>query len=393
MAVKNPTDALSEKVHSDEFIEEPVMESSAKTFAAPPADIMKHFMVGHNLKEDEDLPLQQITSSNTFEADGRVHSLENLVPVDVFTADATYLHNGEVSTLPEPSTFMKVEGDDTLLVTMGGPKTQMRTIDIVHGDGSVTYMEEVSDGVVATVLPEARDKESLRKFVMAHIEADDDGEVEGDDDDDTADDIDSDGFWRKLSELDSLVEDTNGNEIRRVQSGCSAFRIIEVAIAYESTFCSAMGGSGNADAVVQQIVSRASSLYERNLCAKIQISHMEGFCSTSSDPYRAGVMLNDSGCNGGGLLEFFDDYWSRNRGSVRRDAAHLFSGTGLECDRNGSCVIGCARSPSLCNSARSYAVNYIAFSRDSQLQSNLFAHELGHNAGKFRKCSSNYSPI
>ena len=50
--------------------------------------------------------------------------------------------------------------------------------------------------------------------------------------------------------------------------------------------------------------------------------------------------LNHSGCGGEGLLDFFQDYWNANRQGVHRDVAELFSGTGLECDSDGSCTIG-----------------------------------------------------
>ena len=46
---------------------------------------------------------------------------------------------------------------------------------------------------------------------------------------------------------------------------------------------------------------------------------------------RAGVLSNKSGCGDTGLLDAFQDYWIKNRSTVERDAAQLFSGTGLEC--------------------------------------------------------------
>lgn len=386
--VKDPTVGSSAKI--DEYIEEPSMSAAATTLVTPPSDLaIKKFKSGHFLKEDSDLPLQEISSSNTFLADGRMYSLDGLSPVNIFTTDATYSEDGEATPLPKAHTFMKREGDTTMLVTQGDGKGEMRTIELVHSDGSVTFMEEVTDGMVATVLPSARDRDMLNKFVMAHLEVDDDDESDGGSphNDKDGGKSGSDEPWtRKLLDGKSPIESKEGNN-RVLQSGCSEFRILEVAIAYESSFCSEMGGSANANAAVQQIVSRASTLYQANFCTKIVISHMEGFCTASSDPYREGVMLNNSGCNGGGLLGFFANFWNRNKGAIRRDAAHLFSGTGLECTR-GSCVIGCATTPSLCSSTRSYGVNFITFNRDRQLQSNLFAHELGHNAGMSTYCTN-----
>jgi hypothetical protein len=348
-------------------------------------DVIQEFKAVHSLKEAEELPMQHITAANTFEADGKMYSLDGLTPVNVFTAGATYMADGEeMESLPEPAAFLKMEGEDMLLVTQDVKKDKMRTIDIVHTDGSTTYMEELSEGVVATVLPESRDRDTLNKFVMAHREIDENGDVKYEDEMEQVEADESNNDWtRKLFE--SAGVDTD--EKRKLQSGCSSFRVIEVAIAYESSYCSDMGGASNANAAVQQIVAKASTLYQNNFCAKIEISHLEGFCNSGSDPYRAGVLLNNSGCGSTGLLDFFASFWSSNRGSISRDSAHLFSGTGLECSGN-SCVIGCATRPSLCSSSTSYGVNFITFNNDSQMQANLFAHELAHNAGTFSKCDS-----
>lgn len=376
MAVKNPTEAaLSTPMPDNEYIPDP--DAAAARFSMAP-DLIQKFKTGHFLKDADDLPMQQITTANTFEADGKMYSLDGLTPVNVFTTGATYMEDGaEVDSLPEPAAFLKEEGDDTLLVTQDFNKDKMRTIDIVHTDGSTTYMEEMLEGVVATVRPESRDRESLKKFVMAHREIDENGDVTYEDEMGEVEADESANDWtRKL--LESAGE-TTGEE-RNLQSGCSSFRVIEVAIAYESSYCSAVGGASNANAAVQQIVARASTLYENNFCGKIEISHLEGFCNADSDPYRAGVLLNNSGCGRIGLLDFFANFWRTNRASITRDSAHLFSGTGLECTGN-SCVIGCATRPSLCSSSSSYGVNFITFNRDSQMQANLFAHELAHNAG------------
>ena len=64
------------------------------------------------------------------------------------------------------------------------------------------------------------------------------------------------------------------------------------------------------------------------------------FCDQDNDPYVPGVETNKSGCGDEGLLDFFQDYWNANRQGVHRDVAELFSGTGLECDSDGSCTIG-----------------------------------------------------
>jgi hypothetical protein len=397
-AKEHPSDSLLEPIHDDEFIPEPVVEEAppVKKSSLPSPDTIKKFKKSHSLKEAGDLPMQELTASSTFNVDGKKFSLENLTPMNVFTAGATYMADGEeVEKLPRPSAFTKKQGDDMMIVTKSATKKdKMRSIDIIHGDGSVTYMEEVAEGVVATVLPDSRDRDTLKKFVMAHREVGEDGEVKYEDEMAKAEaegggdtETDAGGFWRKLLDHRDGDHQPKGNA-RKLQNGaCTSFKVIEVAIAYESSYCSDMGSASNANAAVQQIVARASTLYQNNFCTKIEISHLEGFCNSGSDIYREGVLLNNSGCGSTGLLDFFASFWSSNRRSISRDSAHLFSGTGLECSNN-SCVIGCATRPSLCSSSSSYGVNYITFNNDSQMQANLFAHELAHNAGTFSRDAS-----
>jgi len=343
------------------------------TFEAPSTEVMDNFMTEHHMMKGVSLPMQKISKRNTIKVNGVVHSLDNLVPMNVFSSDATYLDEGVPKSLPMAATFMKIEGDSTMLVTKEGPRGNVKTIDITYTDGSNMYMEEVSNGMLAVMLPEARDKEAMKQFIMADPQ--DSGESGG---------TSSDPGRKLTKDYDSSL---NENE-RHLQSGCSSLKVIDIAIAYDSSFCAKAGGSGNANNAVQQIVARVSTLYQNNFCGKIQISHMEGFCDPNTDPYAAGVRLNQSGCGNSGLLQFFSGYWSTNRGSVRRDAAHLFSGTGLECSNDG-CVIGCANVANLCSSSDSYGVNYIAFSSDGQMQANLFAHELGHNAGSDHDSDTN----
>lgn len=91
-----------------------------------------------------------------------------------------------------------------------------------------------------------------------------------------------------------------------------------------------------------------------------------------------GVALNKSGCGDVGLLDFFQNYWKNNRASVSRDAAQLFSGTGLEC-AGDSCTIGCAITGGACDNDSGYGVNYVTYDDNVAMQALLVSHELGHN--------------
>jgi len=325
-------------------------------FEVPSTEIMDKFMSRHHMKKGVDLPMQKISKRNTIKVNGAVHSLEGLIPMDVFSDDATYMFEGKAKARPTAATFMKVESDSTMLVTKG-PGGNVETVDITYTDGSNIQMHEISDGVLAIMLPEALDKKAMKQFVLAHADPSKDG---------------SNGNESRT--LMARGADSSVMDERNLQSGCGSLRVIDLAIAYDSSFCREAGGANNANAIAQQIVARASSIYQSNLCTKIQITHMEGFCDPSTDPYRAGTASRQSGCSGDGLLRWFTNYFNTNRSSVNRDTAHLFTGTSFE-----SRIVGCAWTRNLCNS-NSYAIHNFA-SRDLQSQTVSFAHELGHNAG------------
>jgi len=75
----------------------------------------------------------------------------------------------------------------------------------------------------------------------------------------------------------------------------------------------------------------------------------------------------------------FFDYWDINRTNVTRDAAHLLTGTDMECNDDG-CVVGCAYLAVTCGNF-AYGVDDMSFSTSLNRRANLFAHEFGHNNG------------
>jgi hypothetical protein len=189
------------------------------------------------------------------------------------------------------------------------------------------------------------------------------------------------GKGGKRRALRSLQEDESTER-------CSSFNIIELAAVFESSFCAKFPGDSldekfqNAKAKVEATVAAASRLYEQSgLCTKIKIVYMEGHCNPATDPYRQSVLINRSGCNNQGVLQGFQRFWRGARGDVARDVAHLFTGTGLECNAQQQCVVGCAYIGSMCSRGGGYGVSYTLFSPDTNLQAVLAAHELGHSAG------------
>uniref|UniRef100_A0A7S1BYA4 Peptidase M12B domain-containing protein n=1 Tax=Corethron hystrix TaxID=216773 RepID=A0A7S1BYA4_9STRA len=175
----------------------------------------------------------------------------------------------------------------------------------------------------------------------------------------------------------------------KTQAACTIFKVIELAVVYESTFCADLGDKDTADQRVISLVAGISLKYQQEgLCTKVNIAHIEGHCESTTDPYKEFVDTNQSGCGSFGLLDGFTQYWNDNRGDIHRDDAQLFSGTGLECS-SGGCVIGCASVRALCNS-RAYGVNYATFSSNTNLVEVLIAHEMGHNCAASHEPSQNY---
>ena len=172
------------------------------------------------------------------------------------------------------------------------------------------------------------------------------------------------------------------------QGGCSSTKIIEVAIAYDSQFCSFFGGSERANAVVQQTISETSQIYERQLCTKIELVHLEGYCNRNNDPYRN--MFSRSVCDQNddrSLIKQVQQYWVSNRAHVKRDVMHLFYGV-----RDETSTIGCAFRGAMCSQTFGYGVDEITFggNNNPKFWSMLFAHEMGHSCGATHECCDGY---
>lgn len=154
------------------------------------------------------------------------------------------------------------------------------------------------------------------------------------------------------------------------------FREIEMAVAYDSSFCSMYGGEEEATKVVKSIIDAVNKRYVTSICVKVRLVYIEAQCNKDSDPYRAILGLD----NAEQSLDKFREYWNDNRRSVQRDVAHLFSGTELE-DSFLSDTNGIAYLETVCSSSSAYGINEFTDYEDTHYQTYLVSHELGHNAG------------
>ena len=352
-----------------------------------PDHVLAKFKTKHGVKANANLPLQDINNSSNNRKqvnlpDGTSITLDDdddsLTPINIFKSTASCYEDGQQISCPtsNPTTFTKVENGYKVLISKSH-NGKIRSIkarkqvssNAQGGTGSQVYtLQAVSDDVVTYIPDEAIDDDFFSKFILK---------------DQASGDIRRALRGKILDDPDEAAANESGEHRQLQSSSCSSFRTIELAVATDSSFCSDAGGSGAVEAVVIEIISDVSFDYEQdNLCFEVKLSHFETWCNPSADPYKPGVDLNSSGCGETGLLQFFQNYWNSNRGSVKRDIAQLFSGTGLECFSSGGCVIGCAYVNAACTSA-AYGVNYVSYTNNVVGRSNLVAHEIGHVTGKF----------
>lgn len=181
----------------------------------------------------------------------------------------------------------------------------------------------------------------------------------------------------RLNNKFKLVNDyneTSTSKNTKIESECTEFKVIDLAIAYDSTYCDALKGEENAKAEISSIVEIVSRTYQdMGLCLKVEVPYIEGFCDEASDPYNNMVR---EGVDSSDLLNDFRKYWNNNRDHVNRTVVHLFTATGMSQEYIGRGFVG-----SLCRKHSGYAIDQITWSSSLLLKANLVAHELAHNAG------------
>ena len=297
-----------------------------------------------------------MSSSNTLTCQGKTYAIDDIkTKLQIFTENATYRHNGFSSEIPESNIYQREDTEETITVV----KNLQQEVELVTVSNKISK-ETVSLNIISPSHPRifAQVEESDYDYneinkIFNYDQSDDHNNTE-----------------RNLSNSFQTQ-----SRQRKTEAVCSSYKVVELAAAYESSFCKHYGGKDAANQRVQSIIAEVNDKYKMHACMKVKLSHLEGYCDSNSDPYK-GFRLNRSGCtNDGGLLDDVEEYWNKNRNDVHRDAMHLFSGTHFDDGYSG-----CASTMSICTN-KAYGVSRIRRNESVNLQALLVAHELGHILG------------
>lgn len=158
-----------------------------------------------------------------------------------------------------------------------------------------------------------------------------------------------------LDDIDSSIQLARNDGTR-----CDSYQVVRAVIAFDSSLCKEFRGQERAVMRhIQSIIGLGSSYFE-SMCLKIKIPFIDGTCDLSQDPYRDTAKSSN-------VLEDFTAQFRKTRPVVRKDTAHLFSGTPFP---NG--VLGWAWKGGICTSTHGYGANYMTFSDNIALRASLF---------------------
>ena len=204
-------------------------------------------------------------------------NLERSVIVDKSTECKS--ENHVVDCRPTP-VFVKRMEEETIIVNYNIEETIIESVRLKKRAGESELCELVEGKYYTCIPPEAYDEELTNKFVVQEK---------------TVHGV-SRSLRRKLRG-ESVLSFEEDEAQRKLQSTCTSYREVEVAVAVESSYCAYVGGEAKVDGAVATIMEEVSNDYEQNgLCWKVKVVYLEKFCDQATDPYRAGVSTNASGC-------------------------------------------------------------------------------------------------
>lgn len=144
----------------------------------------------------------------------------------------------------------------------------------------------------------------------------------------------------------------------------AAIKEAEIAIDCDNAFytSSRFGGGSvtTSENKATTIVNRCTTIYKRDVDVQFKVSTI---IVRTSAVYSGSISTR---------LNQFQSRWRANHGSVKRDLAHLFSGSG------GGGIIGVAYLGTICSNSSGYGASAVGFSGSITSQTGLVSHEAGH---------------
>lgn len=213
--------------------------------------------------------------------DGVEVTLDELEPVHLFSPQAQCFDGENQIPCPEPAVFAKhLQDGSKVTVAKNGAGAIDKISKQKKNERKSQVLQAVDTDVFTYIPPEAIDSDFYSRFTMKEKAVD--------------------NLNNNINRQLRGVAKTQRSG-RALQSTCTTFREIEVAIAVESSFCADIGVN-NVDAAVQTIMEEVAKDYEQDgLCFTAKMTHYEKHCVADSDPYKPGVDLNLSGCGNYGL--------------------------------------------------------------------------------------------
>ena len=325
------------------------------------------------MKDSSTLLFQEMSS--TISHEGIEYTLDDLEQFSVVSTkyNAEAFMNSQNITSP----LWRKDINGTMLLAIKNENEEIEHVSILKDDDRVDFVAvNDTDGnqLFATISLADYDDDKINTMTRNHKDA----------------------FKYSVESNNNAKTDPSSLVVQRQKTDhCTTIRMIEVAIAYDSTLCKRFSYSKDqTDRHVQAIVGLASQFYEP-MCLKLEISYIEGYCDESRDPFRDIVRSKS-------ILERYTMLWRSERSSVSRDVAHLLTGSDFEpgvlgknpfldfCVEIGrsnssklSILSGYAFKATMCTTQNAFGANYISWSENIALQAALFAHEVSIHYNNF----------
>jgi hypothetical protein len=238
-------------------------------------EVLVDFRQSQGIKPDYQLPIQTISEDNTVTLpDGTVVSLSDMKPRSYFTSSAECFENDRRTRCPQPTVSVKTDAENGLKVIAANNEhgELLNILVIDETSGMQVSLEAIAPGYVTYIPVDAYDPDYYNQFIL--------------EDPVGANDVDEESIRRRRV---LKREHTDEPKTRQLQADCTQLRVIETAIAVESSYCEKIGGSNSVDASVNNIMARVAAAYEQpGLCFTATISHFEKYCNPATDPYKEG---------------------------------------------------------------------------------------------------------